>query len=325
MTTRLWAIALAAAVLAGCGSDDDAAPAPNAGGANAGRSGSGGHPGGGSKAQSTGTGGKANASGGAGAGHSAAGDDEAGGEGGEPSTRTGGESGAGGTPGGGGNAGEAGEKGSGGETGVSGRGGGAATGNEPGNGGAAGEDTGGAGGASPEGLTDGTSRFDLTVTYGIEKIRVTHCKPIGFHTAVQEEYDADHRVATLRCEAEDGADPGVSIEITTYSGAVGGHDASEFGKTCTADYCEGVGNLDVTYFQSGYTEHLTTDVSENPGFAAFATGRFTLDEFTADRIVSGSLDVTLLNYDYFQISIAGTFAADLHDCGAYGSEYTTCT
>ena len=94
----------------------------------------------------------------------------------------------------------------------------------------------------------------------------------------------------MRCKP--GPDGNVYIYglgITTFPEAVGTHDASDSRITCdvTAGGCSGVGTVIVTFATDATAQEISL-------FGADAkSGTFTLDEFTTDGHVSGSMDLMM--------------------------------
>jgi hypothetical protein len=100
------------------------------------------------------------------------------------------------------------------------------------------------------------------------------------------------------------------VGLTVFPDAIGTHDAADLRITCDvlAGGCFGVGTV-ITLFKTG-----TANVEITSFGADSKSGTFTLDEFTADGYVSGSMDLTMSEGAY-TVRITGRFKASLHDCG----------
>ena len=126
------------------------------------------------------------------------------------------------------------------------------------------------------------------------------------------------RVGGMTCWPEpEGALNVRSVGVTAYQRGVGTHDASELRIVCdvTAGGCEGIASVVVLFeiepTPQGVTAHEITSFN-----ADAKSGTFTLDAFTDDGRVSGSMDLTMTEGAY-TVRIKGRFEANMRDCGPF--------
>jgi hypothetical protein len=277
-------------------------------------------------------------------GSGSSGGGQAGATGGATGGSTGGSGGSGGTAGSPGTGGQAGTGGviAGGGSGGGGQGGSGAAGAAGGKGGvqggagaggasgAAGAATGGAGGGgtagaagnvAAAGLADGTALLDITVTVGDKSTHITSCGTNDPHAAVMTHYPNGNSVGEIHCvPTPNGTLQVASFTISPLATGVGQHDASELVFNCSITApigCLGVADLNVVLNDGTSVEAYTSTTR---------SGTMTIDQFTSDGHVSGSMDLSLSKSGGSTFMIKGNFAADLHDCGAFGGmNFDPCT
>lgn len=184
-------------------------------------------------------------------------------------------------------------------------------------GGAGGNSTGGAGHAGAGAAGNGGSgpaaigaSVDITVTVGDKSTHITSCNANDQYAAVMMEYANGNRVGEIHCmPAANGTLAVSGVSIVPLATGLGQHDASElvFGCTLSAPTgCLGVADVAVVLADAqGQVEAYSTSTK---------SGTFTLDQFTVDGQMSGSLDLTM-SMGSLTVMIKGTFAAKLRDCG----------
>lgn len=178
-------------------------------------------------------------------------------------------------------------------------------------------DVNGTGGASANGdapgdLDVGAYDLDLEVTYNGTSQHLTSCAEGWGRMTMVEDTDGT-RFGMLTClpDYAKGAPWALdSFGLSFDASALGQHDASALTTNCDASMngCDGA-RLSIVFQIDN--RGLTVDSVE----ASSKSGSITLDEFSADGHVKGSIDLTMAQGGY-ELSVKGQFAAHLKDCGA---------
>jgi hypothetical protein len=150
------------------------------------------------------------------------------------------------------------------------------------------------------------------VTVGDKSSHVTGCSANDPHAAALEHYPNGNSVADLHCfPTANGTLRISSLDINPLASGVGQHDASELVFNCSIASpigCLGVGDVTVTLSDGTMVEAFTSTTK---------TGTYTIDQFTSDGQLSGSMDLSLSKSGGPTFMIKGSYSAHLHDCGTF--------
>jgi hypothetical protein len=133
------------------------------------------------------------------------------------------------------------------------------------------------------------------------------------------------RTGTIKCErtTTEGTLALSSLYLGLNPERIGVHDARDLTITCTTNppLCESIATLTVSFKDPDTGNTVQISASQ----ADARSGTFTLDQFSADGEVSGSLDLTLTEGDD-TVHVEGRFRGNLRNCGTVMSlSYDPCT